>query len=190
MTPVRVMALMTLCVLLLSAGCARRAQPVARATPAPPVVDEVPPAPPAAPEPEPAAASAPAALTEDEIFARKTLDELNAERPLGDVFFDFDQTTIRADARATLQANAEWLRRWPTTNVTIEGHCDARGTSEYNVALGERRAHAAREYLVSLGIEARRLLVVSKGEESPVCVEEQESCWQQNRRGHSIITAK
>jgi peptidoglycan-associated lipoprotein len=129
-------------------------------------------------------------LTEDELFARKTLEELNAERPLGDAFFDYDQYTIRSDSRAVLQQNAEWLRRWTSTRVTIEGHCDSRGTSEYNLALGERRGHAVREYLLSLGVEGDRLFVVSKGEESPVCFEEHESCWQQNRRAHPIITAK
>ena len=192
MTRLRFMALMTLCGLLLAAGCARRAQPVASATPPSPVVDEAPPAPPPAPasEPVPVPAPPPATLTEDELFARKTLEELNSERPLGDVFFDFDQTAIRDDSRITLQANADWLRRWPTTRVTIEGHCDARGTSEYNLALGERRASAVREYLVSLGVDANRLLVVSKGEESPACFDEHEVCWQQNRRGHFLITAK
>jgi peptidoglycan-associated lipoprotein len=129
-------------------------------------------------------------LTEDEIFARKTLDELNAERPLGDALFDFDQWVIRDDARATLQANAAWLGRWTSTRITIEGHCDARGTSEYNMALGERRANAVKEYLMSLGVAADRLFVVSKGEESPACFDEHESCWQQNRRGHPVITAK
>ncbi|MBI2828449.1 MAG: OmpA family protein [Acidobacteria bacterium] len=129
-------------------------------------------------------------MTEEEIFARKTLDELNAERPLGDAFFDFDQSLIREDARLVLQKNAEWLRRWTSTRITIEGHCDARGTGEYNLALGERRANAVKEYLASLGLAADRVLVVSKGEESPVCFEEHEGCWQQNRRGHPIITAK
>jgi peptidoglycan-associated lipoprotein len=129
-------------------------------------------------------------LTEEEIFARKTLEELNAERPLGDAFFDYDQHTIRADARAVLQQSAEWLRRWTSTRVTIEGHCDSRGTSEYNLALGERRANAVREFLISLGVEEDRLLLVSRGEESPACFEEHESCWQQNRRGHPVITAK
>ena len=116
--------------------------------------------------------------------------ELNAERPLGDAFFDFDQWVIREDARAILQTNAEWLRRWTSTRITIEGHCDERGTSEYNLALGERRANAAKEYLVSLGVTPDRVLVVSKGEETPVCTEAHEACWQQNRRGHPIITAK
>jgi peptidoglycan-associated lipoprotein len=140
-------------------------------------------------EPELAAPTG-ATLSEEEIFARKTLDELNAERPLGDAFFDFDQWRIRNDALPVLQKNAEWMRRWTTTRVTIEGHCDARGTSGYNLALGERRAHAVKEYLVNLGVASDRLLVVSKGEESPVCFEEHEGCWQQNRRAHPVITAK
>jgi peptidoglycan-associated lipoprotein len=129
-------------------------------------------------------------LSEDELFARKTLEELNAERPLGDAFFDYDQYTIGNDARAVLQQNADWLRRWTSTRVTIEGHCDSRGTTEYNLALGERRGNAVKQYLISLGVGADRLLVVSKGEESPVCFEEHERCWQQNRRAHPIITTK
>jgi len=190
MTYVRLMALLVLCAPLVLASCGKRVQPIAAAIPPPPTVEEAPPPPPPpAPEPDPPAPPA-AALTEEEIFARKTLDELNAERPLGDALFDFDQWTIREDARAILQANAEWLRRWPSTRITVEGHCDSRGTSEYNLALGERRANAVREYLVSLGVAADRLVVVSKGEETPACFEEHEGCWQQNRRGHPIITAK
>lgn len=190
MTYVRPMTVIVLCALLAAASCARRTQPVARAVPPPPVVEEAPPPPPPpAAEPEPAAAP-PAALTEEELFARKTLEELNAERPLGDVFFDYDQFTLRDDARGVLQRNAEWLRRWSSTRITIEGHCDSRGTSEYNLALGERRGRVVREYLVGLGVDADRLIVVSKGEESPACFDENETCWQQNRRGHPIITAK
>jgi peptidoglycan-associated lipoprotein len=108
-------------------------------------------------------------LTEEELFARKTLDELNAERPLGDVFFDLDQYSIRDDARAVLQRNAEWMRRWTSTRITVEGHCDARGTNEYNLALGERRATAVKDYLVSLGVASDRVVALSRGEESPVC---------------------
>ena len=78
-------------------------------------------------------------LTEDEIFQRKTLEQLNAEKPLGDIAFDYDMSTLRDDARATLQRNADYMRRWPSIKVTIEGHADARGTNEYNLALGERR---------------------------------------------------
>ena len=191
MTHLRTRTAILVLVPLMLVGCSRRTPPVARATPPPPTVEEAPPAPPApAAEPEPAPAPAATALSEEEIFARKTLDELNAERPLRDALFDYDQFTIRSDARTALQANAEWLRRWPSTRVVIEGHADARGTSEYNLAIGERRAHAAREYLVSLGIDADRMVAISKGKESPVCFEEHEGCWQQNRRAYFIITAK
>jgi peptidoglycan-associated lipoprotein len=133
---------------------------------------------------------APAALTEDQIFARRSLEQINSERPLGDVFFDLDQSAIRADARGPLQANATWLKRWSGTEITVEGHCDSRGSSEYNLALGTRRAEAVKQYLVDLGIPASRIMVVTKGKEQPFCTEENESCWQQNRRGHFLVTAK
>jgi peptidoglycan-associated lipoprotein len=190
MTRVRLIGIVALCVAALSLGCGKKTPPVARVAPPSPVIEEPPPPPP--PPPPAAAEPAPpvAALTEEEIFARKTLAELNAERPLGDAFFDLDAYSLREDARAVLQRNAEWLRRWPSTRITIEGHCDARGTSEYNLALGDRRATTVKEYLVSLGLTPDRVLVTSKGEESPTCTEQTESCWQQNRRGHSIITAK
>jgi peptidoglycan-associated lipoprotein len=110
--------------------------------------------------------------------------------PLGDVFFDYDMSTIREDARPILQRNADYLRRWTTTRVTIEGHADSRGTAEYNLALGGRRAGAIRDYLVSLGIAPDRLLAVSKGEETPLCTDENEACWARNRRGHFVFTAK
>ncbi len=99
----------------------------------------------------------PRPLTEDEIFSKKTVDELNAEMPLADVSFDYDMSIIRDDQRATLQKNADYLRRWTSVRVTIEGHADARGTNEYNLALGERRGNAVRDYLVGLGIAAERM---------------------------------
>jgi peptidoglycan-associated lipoprotein len=129
-------------------------------------------------------------LTAEELFASKTLDELNAERPLCDALFDFDQYTLREDARRALQQNAGWLRRWESTRITVEGHGDERGTSEYNLALAERRASAAKAYLVDLGVAPGRILAITRGEESPICTESSESCWQQNRRAHSMITAK
>ena len=104
--------------------------------------------------------------------------------------FDYDQYNIRDDARAVLTRDADWMKRWTSTKVTVEGHCDSRGTAEYNLALGERRAGAVKDYLVSLGIAADRITAVSKGKEQPVCTEENESCWAQNRRGHFIIVAK
>jgi len=115
---------------------------------------------------------------------------LNAEKPLGDAFFDYDKSEIRADGRAALQRDADFMKRWTSTIVTVEGHCDSRGSSEYNLALGNRRAMAVKDYLVGLGIPTTRISVVSKGKEQPFCSEENESCWQQNRRGHFLITAK
>jgi len=173
------------------AGCAKKVPPPAPPPPAPPPPAATPaPPPPPPPPPKPAPAPPPKPLTEDEIFQKKTLAELNAEMPLGDVFFDYDMSTIREDARPILQKNADYLRRWPSTRVTLEGHTDSRGTTEYNLALGASRAGAMRDYLVSLGIAADRLLAVSRGEETPQCTEEDEACWQRNRRGHFVFTAK
>ena len=182
--------MLTIWALVVVAACGKRVQPVAVPTTSVPSLEEAPPPPPPPVAEAPTAPAPAAALTEDEIFARKTLDELNAERPLADAFFDYDQWQVRGDVRSGLEKNAEWLRRWPSTRVTIEGHCDARGTSEYNLALGDRRANAVRNYLMSLGIAPDRLLVVSKGDEAPFCSSDTEECWQQNRRGHFVITAK
>ncbi|MBP1603722.1 MAG: Minor outer membrane protein Omp16 [Acidobacteria bacterium] len=106
------------------------------------------------------------------------------------MYFDYDKAELRTEARASLSKNAEWMKRWPSTRVLIEGHCDARGTNEYNLALGEKRAAAVRDYLASLGISGDRLQIVTKGEESPFCLEETEECFAQNRRGHFILAAK
>ena len=110
-----------------------------------------------------------------------------ASSPLKDVFFDFDRYDLSGDARTTLRANADWLKNNPTARVEIEGHCDDRGTNEYNLALGAKRAQSAREYLTTLGIAAARLSTISYGEEIPVCKEQQESCWKQNRRARFVI---
>jgi len=94
------------------------------------------------------------------------------------------------DARPILAKNADYLKRWSSTRLIVEGHCDERGSGEYNLGLGERRANAVKQYLVNLGVAADRVNVVSKGKEAPVCSETNESCWQQNRRGHFVFTAK
>lgn len=106
---------------------------------------------------------------------------------IGDVYFEYDRSELRPEARSQLSQNAEWLRENAEYVATIEGHCDERGTSEYNLALGERRANAAKSYLVSLGIDADRLNTISYGEERPVCNQSSESCWQRNRRAHFIV---
>jgi peptidoglycan-associated lipoprotein len=119
-----------------------------------------------------------------------TLDELNQQLPLGTVYFAYDRSELSDQARASLQGNSDWMQKWPSTRVTVQGHADARGTSEYNLALGERRARAVRDYMVSLGVDNGRIDVVSMGEEQPVCTEENEACWEQNRRGQFVVTAK
>jgi peptidoglycan-associated lipoprotein len=125
----------------------------------------------------------------DEILAGD-LATLNRKGYLKDAFFDYDRAELRDDARASLAADAQWLKKYPSAKILIEGHCDERGTEEYNVALGDRRANATREYLGSLGISASRVATVSYGKERPFCSQETEDCWQQNRRGHLLITAK
>ena len=182
-----------LLVALTAAGCSRKTPPPSPPPPAPPPVATAPAPPPPPPaqvpqQPPPPQVQRP--LTEDEIFARKTLEQLNAEAPLAAVTFDYDQFAIRDDQRAVLQRNADYLRRWPSVRVTIEGHADLRGTNEYNLALGERRANSIRAYLTGLGITADRLAVLSKGEETPLCTEDTEACHERNRRGQFVITAK
>jgi peptidoglycan-associated lipoprotein len=129
-------------------------------------------------------------LTEEELFARESLAQLNASHPLGDAFFDYDQFTLRDDARAALAEDAKWLQRWSGTKIKVEGHADERGTAEYNMALGQHRAQVVRDYLVSLGIAANRIQVTSLGKEAPFCTGDNEACWSQNRRGHFLVTAK
>jgi peptidoglycan-associated lipoprotein len=127
--------------------------------------------------------------SEDEIYASMTTDEI-AKKYLTDVFFAYDSVELTEESRGALQKNAEFMKRRPTARILIEGHADSRGTNEYNLALGERRADSARDYMVSLGIPAERITISSKGEEQPFCREENESCWHQNRRGHFIVTAR
>ncbi|MGH9745433.1 MAG: peptidoglycan-associated lipoprotein Pal [Candidatus Acidiferrales bacterium] len=110
------------------------------------------------------------------------------EQNVRDAFFDFNKADIRADAREALTKDAEFLRSYPSVSVTIEGHCDERGSTEYNLGLGARRAQAAKNYLVSLGIGAARVETVSEGKEAPFCTEHTEECWQQNRRGHFVMS--
>ena len=119
-----------------------------------------------------------------------SLEELNSTSPLDPVFFNYDEAEILPEARSILQRNAEWMREWTSTRIRIEGHCDERGTNEYNLALGDSRSNAVREYLVSLGIPANRIATVSRGEESPFCADSHEGCWSRNRRGHFLVTAK
>src|SRR2546426_4161741 len=126
-----------------------------------------------APPPPP---PAPAGPTDDELFLREVRD----------AYFDYDKADIRPDARTALSKTADFLKSNPKFKVTIEGHCDERGSTEYNLGLGDRRASAVKQYLVSLGVSADRMTTVSFGKEKPVCMEHNETCWQQNRRGHFV----
>ena len=117
-------------------------------------------------------------------------EEIEKSGLLKEVFFDFDKADIREQDRATLSQNADALKKFDFLRITVEGHCDERGTVEYNLALGERRAKAAYDYLVSLGVPADRLKTVSYGKEVPVCTQSTEECWQRNRRAHFTVTGK
>ncbi|WP_173391173.1 peptidoglycan-associated lipoprotein Pal [Pararhodospirillum photometricum] len=109
------------------------------------------------------------------------------QQVVGDrVFFDYNEYNLSSEARATLQKQASWLTRYPTFSLTVEGHADERGTREYNLALGERRANAVREFLASQGVAANRVKTVTYGKERPTCTQSTESCWSQNRRGVSV----
>jgi len=175
---------------LIVTGCAKRpattsasapapAAPPSTATPSTP--STVAPAP-SAPAPSSPATPAPAAAA-----TRPSPREFTANAALKDVFFDFDKYDIRPEDAKTLDANAAWLKTNADNLVLIEGHCDERGTNEYNLALGERRAKATMNYLVSQGVQANRITIISYGEERPVCTEKNESCWSKNRRGHFLV---
>jgi peptidoglycan-associated lipoprotein len=188
----RVWATVAIATIALTAGACGKKPPAAPApppapAPAPPAPEPTKPTPPPAPAPPPPGPKTP---TEDEVFAAMSVDDLNKKGVLGDTFFALDSTELTQESRGAVQKNSEYMKRWKTTKVMVEGHADSRGTNEYNLALAERRAATVRDYLVSLGITADRVTVVSKGEEAPFCTEEAESCWQQNRRGHFIFTAK
>ncbi len=114
--------------------------------------------------------------TDDELFLKEVRD----------AYFDYDKADIRPDARTALSKTADFLKANTRFKVTIEGHCDERGSTEYNLGLGDRRASAVKQYLVSLGVSADRLSTVSFGKEKPFCMESAEACWQQNRRGHFV----
>jgi len=171
-----------------TAACGRKQPEV---PPAPPPPEEKPattPAPPPPPPPPPTP-EPPRVPTEDEIFQKMTNEEV-AQKYLTAVYFAYDSIEIDEQSRAALQKNVEFLKTRESVRILVEGHADSRGTNEYNLALGERRADAVRDYMVSLGVPTERISVVSKGEEQPFCQEENETCWQQNRRGHFVVTAK
>ena len=154
-----------------------------------------PPPPPVAPEPPPPAPPPPKPEVKPEVdeytrLQRMQSDELDRLGLLDAIHFDLDKSDIRESDRAVLAKNAETLKKFDFIKVTVEGHCDERGSVEYNLALGERRARAAYDYLVSLGVPADRLRTVSYGKEIPLCTESNEDCWQRNRRAKFTISGK
>ena len=124
-----------------------------------------------APPPPPAPTA-----SEQELFSQNVKD----------VYFDYDKSDVRADQQSSIQADAQFLNQHPNVNFTIEGHCDERGSTEYNIALGDKRATAVKNALVTAGVGANRIKTISYGKEKPFCTESNEACWQQNRRGHLV----
>jgi peptidoglycan-associated lipoprotein len=120
------------------------------------------------------------------VVHEPSLQEL-FDKEVKDAYFDYDKADIRTDARDALSQTAQFLRSYPQLKIVVEGHCDERGSTEYNLALGDRRAAAAKQFLVSLGITADRLETVSYGKEKPFCSASTEECWQQNRRAHFVM---
>jgi peptidoglycan-associated lipoprotein len=180
---------------ILTAACAKKKVVVAQ-PPAPAAVAAPAPAQTPTPAPTPTAAQAPArtapAPNYPDAVTRARIDELLAK--IEDAYFDYDKASLRPDAMNALQADSTELRDilkdYPDYKLTIEGHCDERGSAEYNIALGDRRAAAAKDYLVQVGIPSGQLSTVSYGKERPACQDHDEACWQKNRRIHVMASAQ
>ena len=129
-------------------------------------------------------------LSEEDIFMSKSLEQINKEQPLAMIYFDYDKYFIREDAKSVLERNAAWMNKFRTVKILIEGHCDERGTEEYNLALGEKRAKSTMDYLVSLGVSADRVKILSYGKSQPLVTGQDEATWQKNRRAQFTIIAK
>jgi peptidoglycan-associated lipoprotein len=173
------------------AGCKKGGKPpVARPMPPPMATTDPTGGPPPPPKPvmEPPVVVPP--MPAEDMIGSKTLDDLNRDSPLRPLFFELDSSEVSTAGQQVLQANAAVLKNYPSMQITIEGHCDERGTAEYNLALGERRALAAKNYLVSLGIGADKVKTVSYGKEFPFDAGHDEAAWSNNRRAHFVITAK
>jgi len=173
--------------LLMITGCGKEPEPIPE------------PQPTVAPEPEPAQTVTETPLDSQVIdesalagddFSATSIEDLNRQEVLEDVYFEFDKSRLTPETREALKRHADWLKAHPTVKITIEGHCDERGTQQYNMALGMRRAYSVKNYLVSLGIEPTRMYATSYGEERPKVQGHDEWAWSQNRRAHFVITAK
>jgi peptidoglycan-associated lipoprotein len=185
-------AIAILVVALTASACGKKTPPVARPV-APPVATATPTStrPPAPPEPVPETTAIPPEprITDDPLTSGD-LDAINKNSPFQSVFFPLDSFEVDGTGQQALNTNAGILKKYPTWVITIEGHCDERGTAEYNLALGEKRALAAKTYLVSLGVPADRLRTVSYGKEFPFDPGHDEGAWSKNRRAHFVVTSK
>ena len=166
---------------LLTAACASKPQPVAAPDAKPVASMAVPVTVQAPPQAE--------LQAEDRTRVGVEVDEMNRTGYLKDAYFDYNEYEIRQDQRDALEKNAAWLKGHPTVTISVAGHCDERGTAQYNMALGQQRAQAVRDYLVQLGIDASRIQIISYGNERPFAVGHDESAWAQNRRDHFLVTA-
>jgi peptidoglycan-associated lipoprotein len=175
--------------MMAGAGCGKPKPPIAKPT-APPPADPSGNRPPGPPTPITEPQPVPAEPSGADELASRDLDEINKNSPFQPLFFGYDQSEVSPEGQQVLNANAEIMKRYATWVITIEGHADERGTAEYNLALGERRALAARNYLVSLGIPADRLRTVSYGKEFPFDPARTEEAYAQNRRAHFVVTSK
>jgi peptidoglycan-associated lipoprotein len=181
---------------LLVSACAKKQPPVAPPSPADAFgMRSEPPPPPPAPPPPPVAEPPRAPVAAETVPAEpdlgsRSLDDLNRESPFRPVFFALDSSELGTEMQTVLNGNADLMKRYPAWVVTIEGHCDARGTAEYNLALGERRALATRNYLVSVGVPSGRLRTVSYGKEFPFDPGSTEEAYARNRRAHFVLTSK
>jgi peptidoglycan-associated lipoprotein len=180
--------LAVLAVLVLAGAACKKDKPIVqppfRPTPTPAVV---PPNPTPAPTPREVAIPP---IDEVTRVRQMSIDEIDKMGLLGDVYYDFDKADLREADKATLVKNGEALKKFYFLSVTIEGHADERGTIEYNLALSDRRARIAYDYLISIGIAPTRIKAVAYGKEIPVCTESNEDCWQRNRRAHFAVTGK
>ena len=177
-------ALLTVTGPLLAVACSAKPKPVA-APDAKPIATSS--------SPSPTVVSPPASTVDRKQTTpapvRISVEEMNRKGYVKDAFFDYDRYDLRPDQRDTLTKDAAWLREHPTVKIMVEGHCDERGTSQYNMALGQQRAEAVKDYLVQLGIDASRIQIISYGKERPFATGHDENAWAQNRRDHFLVTA-
>jgi peptidoglycan-associated lipoprotein len=187
----RVVAALALVVLSLGiVACGKSKPPVARPTTPGGAADPGTAGTPKPPEPVPEPPGVPAEPIAGDPLKESDIDKINQNSPFQPVFFAYDSTEIDAAGQQVLTANAAVLKKYPEWVITIEGHADERGTAEYNLALGTRRAAAARDYLISLGIPGDRLRTVSYGKEFPFDPSHTEAAWHKNRRAHFVLTSR